>query len=95
MENTHHARWITKQRLDTLRKTGRIGHSLILESFNGYLIVEPAGADLGDGEILSLEMADYELRPVWCTGDKARLRKARNLLGLEADENAGLLAAAR
>jgi len=96
MANTYRARWISKQRLESLRRTGHLGQSVILESFNGFIIVEPAGADLGDGEIMSVETADYELRPVWCTGAKAKLREARKLLGLEANEiESGRLIGAR
>lgn len=89
MDNHHQARWISRPRLNILRKTGRLGAAVMLESFNGYLIIEPIGAELGDGEIMSTETADYELQPVWCTGDKVRLREARKRLGLETDSMAG------
>ena len=85
MNNHYQARWISRPRVNALRKAGRLGDSVMLESFNGYIIVEPAGADLGDGEIMSKETADYELQPVWCTGDKTKLREARKRLGLEAE----------
>jgi hypothetical protein len=41
-----------------------------------------------------METADYELRPEWCTGSKARLREARKLLGLEMEPIAGRLVGA-
>jgi hypothetical protein len=82
MMQKYQARWISKRRLHAVRKTNLSGKGLILDSFNGFLIVEPVGSDLGDGPVLTQEEADYELRPVWCSGTKARLREARELLGL-------------
>lgn len=96
MTHTYQARWMSKQRLDSLRKTGQLAQGVLLESFNGYIMVEPVGADLGDGDVMPVETADYELRPVWCTGAKAKLREARKLLGLEAEEiESGRLVSAR
>lgn len=85
-------RRISKSRADELKKTGTLGGALLLDTFNGVLIIEPAGSNLGDGDILSVEDADYELQPVWHLGPKAQLRKARNRLGLDAEVEAGQLA---
>jgi hypothetical protein len=85
MKSEYQARWTSKQRLDAVRKAKRRDWSLALDSFNGWLIVEPKGSGLGDGPVLSRSEADYELRPVWCSGAKAKLREARRLLGLDAD----------
>lgn len=83
MRRTYHARWISKRRLDDIRRSRDSARGVVLDSFNGFLIVEPAGTNLGDGPILTPEESDYELRPVWCAGDKAKLRLARELLGLD------------
>ncbi len=83
MEKAYQARWISKGRLAAIRKDGRVTRGVVLESFNGFLIVEPVGSDLGDGKPLSREEADYELQPVWCPGPKVKLTEARKLLGLE------------
>lgn len=89
MQAMYQARWISKERLRQLRKSGSLGKGLLLDSFNGWIIVEPAGSELGDGEIMSAETADYELQPVWCPGSPAKLKEARRLVGLEAEELVG------
>jgi hypothetical protein len=86
MRSEYEARWISKPRLESIRKSNIIGQAVVLDSFNGFLIVEPRGSKLGDGTVLSREEADYELTPVWCSGPKAKLRGARKLLGLETHE---------
>jgi hypothetical protein len=85
MKPTYQARWISKRRLDEIRKSRESCQGIVLDSFNGFLIVEPVRSNLGDGPILSLEEADYELRPVWCAGVKAKLREARECLGLDPE----------
>ena len=82
METSYQARWISKKRLETIRKTRAVTRGVVLDSFNGFLIVEPASSNLGDGAILPRADADYELNPVWCSGPKGRLVQARHLLGL-------------
>jgi len=82
MTQEYQVRWISKQQLDTLRKSRAVTQGIVLDSFNGFLIVEPLGSNLGDGNILSHEEAEYELTPVWCTGPKTKLFQARKLLGL-------------
>lgn len=84
MSIQYQARWISKQRNEALRRSGRLGGALLLDSFNGFLLVEPEGSNLGDGEILDLQTADYELSPVWFLSPPAKVQKARRLLGLEA-----------
>jgi hypothetical protein len=79
------ARRISKPRADQVKKSAALGRALLLDTFNGILVVEPADANLGDGEVLSLQEADYELQPVWHLGPKAMLREARKRLGLEAE----------
>jgi hypothetical protein len=84
MREQYQARWISRGRAVALKKTGRLGSAILLDSFNGYILVEPAESGLGDGAVLSPQEADYELQPVWYIGPKAKLRDARSRLGLEA-----------
>jgi len=79
------ARRISKRRADEVKRSAALGRSLLLNTFNGIIIIEPVGKDLGDGDIMSPEEADYELQPVWHLGPKAMLREARRRLGLEAE----------
>jgi hypothetical protein len=81
----YQARWISKQRRDALKRTGALKNAILLDSFNGFLVVEPIGGTLGDGAIIPAEAADYELSPVWCLDAKSKLTAARRLLGLEPD----------
>jgi hypothetical protein len=85
MQASYQARRISKARADQVKRSGSvIGRAVLLDTFNGFIIVEPVGSVLGDGAPLSLEEADYELQPVWHLGPKATLREARQRLGLEA-----------
>jgi hypothetical protein len=72
MQTKHQARWISKERLAALRKSGRISQG----------IVEPVGSNLGDGEVLEHNEADYEVSPAWCLNPLTRLNEARKRLGL-------------
>lgn len=82
-ESEYQARWISRGRYEALRRSGKLGHAVLLDTFSGYIVVEPVGSDLGDRDVLSRQEADYELQPVYYTGPKAKLRGARRLLGLE------------
>lgn len=92
MHALYQARRISKPRADEVKKSGILGRSLLMNTFNGIIIIEPAESNLGDGDTLSPEDADYELQPVWHLGPKAMLREGRRRLGLEAE--AGQLAGA-
>ncbi|MHB1425461.1 MAG: hypothetical protein ACYC3I_20015 [Gemmataceae bacterium] len=94
MQAPYQARRITKRRADEVKRTGVLGRSLLLDTFNGIIVVEPLESNLGDGEILSQQEADYEMQPVWHLGPKAILREARKRLGLEAEVEAGQLTSA-
>jgi hypothetical protein len=85
MQSQFQARRISKQRADEVKKSPALRRALLLNTFNGIIIIEPAGSNLGDGEILSPEEADYELQPVWHLGPKTMLREARARLGLETE----------
>lgn len=91
MHEQFQIRRLSKRRADELKKSGALGGCLLLDTFNGILIIEPVEHNLGDGDILSLEEADYELQPVWHLGPKTLLRKARQRLGLDAEVEAGQL----
>ena len=92
MQTTYQARRISKRRADELKKSGAITRAILLGMFNGFIIVEPTGSGMGDGEVLSEQEADYELQPVWHLGPKVTLREARRRLALEAGLAAGQLA---
>lgn len=94
MQAPYQARRISKRRADEVKKTGILGRSLLLNTFNGIIIVEPVESHLGDGDVLSQQEADYELQPVWHLGPKTILREARKRVGLEAEVEAGQLTSA-
>ena len=79
------ARRISKQRIEFVRKAGRMKDAIVLDSFSGFLIVEPVGSDLGDGDVLDATEADFELNTAWCLTTKSRLNEARKRLGLESE----------
>jgi hypothetical protein len=94
MSSNYHVRWVSKRRAETLRKEGLLRQASLLDSFNGFLLIEPVGTELGDGPVLSPQEADYELQGVWCPGPKAELERARRLIGLDqAELPSGLVAA--
>ncbi len=77
----YRARWTSKPRAERVRKTGQ---ALVLETFNGFIVIEPTTRRLGDGLVLNRQEADYELQPAWYSGSMTRLREARQRLGLES-----------
>jgi hypothetical protein len=85
MNPKYQARWISKQQTDYLKKTGNLRHGLVLESFRGPILIEPAGTNPRNDGILPLDVADYELRHAWCQGPRTKVQKARQLLGLEVE----------
>ena len=86
------ARRISKQRIDFLRKSGRMKDAIVLDSFSGFLIVEPVGSDLGDGDVLDAAEADFELNTAWCLTTKSRLNEARKRLGLGSEARSEAIA---
>lgn len=85
MQTKYQARWISRRRADSLRRTGALEQAILLDTFNGFIVVEPADSHLGDGATLTALEADYELQPAWHSGPMTKLRQARQLLGLESD----------
>jgi hypothetical protein len=92
MRMHYQARWVSKPRADAIRKSVHMAGAMLLDSFNGIIIVEPLGAKLGDGPMMSSQQADYEIQMVWCRESPAKIHEARKLLGLEAGTRAGSLA---
>lgn len=86
MQAHYQARRISKRRADEIKKSSIMGQALLVGTFNGFILIEPRGANLGDGEILSEQEADYELQPVWHLGPKAMLREARKRLALDRED---------
>jgi hypothetical protein len=83
MHTKYQARRISKARSEALRKQGRLGGAILLDLLNGFLVVEPVWAHLGDGEVLTPQEADYELQAAWHLGPAAQLTEARRRLGLD------------
>ena len=90
MHMEHRACWVSRQRAAALKRTSCLAQTLLLDTFKGFILVEPAGSELADGAALSAEEADYELQPIWFTGSKATLREARRRLGLEQESSAAV-----
>lgn len=82
----YQAQWISKDKISTLRKAGGWKDGILLDSVKGFIIIQPEGVQYGDGEVLTSDIADYELRPEWCTGSKPKLLQARRLLQLDREE---------
>jgi hypothetical protein len=83
MKPRYHARWVSKEKSDALKRSGALAEAVLLDSFKGFIVVEPAGRHLGDGGVLSPVEADFELTPVWCLTPKKKLEAARRMLGLK------------
>jgi hypothetical protein len=79
------ARWISKKLIDRVRKTGALRDGLVFSSCKGFIVVEPKGESIGDGQLLTREAARYELDPVWCLDSPLKLKKARHMLGLDTN----------
>jgi hypothetical protein len=86
------AHWISKQKADLLKRSGRLGCALLLDHMKGFIIVEPPGSHLGDGRPLSNEAAEFELTSVWCLESKNQIARARHLLGMGRAEPADVVA---
>lgn len=85
MQSPFRASRISKRRADEVKKSGVLGRAMLLDTFNGIILIEPVDSNLAEGEVMSLEEADYELQPVWHLGPHTALREARKRLGLEAE----------
>ena len=92
MQSKFLARRISKQRVEFLRKSGSLRDAIVLDSFSGFLIVEPVGSNLGDGDVLDVTEADFELNTAWCLTTKSRLNEARKRVGLEMEAPSGAIA---
>jgi hypothetical protein len=81
MKSSFQARWLSKKQAESLRKSGRLGRALLLDSFKGFIVIEPRAERLGDGDVLSPEEADFELNDAWCMESTVKIAQARRLLG--------------
>jgi hypothetical protein len=90
MSSNFDARWISRRRMNDLKKSQVSHQAVFLTHLNGFIVIEPQGSDLGDGPALSPEEVDYELQFAWINEPTNRLRRARELLGLEAPQMAGV-----
>jgi hypothetical protein len=88
MHTDYQAQWVSRRRMNELKKAGLPGKAVLLNHLNGGIVVGRAGSDLGDGPALSAEEADYELQAAWVSDSQATLRQARERLGLGAVEAA-------
>jgi len=86
------AHWISKQKADLLKRSGRLGRALLLDHMKGFIVVEPPGSHLGDGPPLSNEATEFELTSVWCLESKHQIARARQLLGIDLGEPADVVA---
>jgi hypothetical protein len=75
MRTRYQAQWISKSRCEALRRSGPRQHVLLLDTFEGFIVVAPVGKRFGDGPVLSPAECDYELRPAWYAGPLARLSR--------------------
>jgi hypothetical protein len=83
MNGRYQARWISKDRVHSLKRAGQLKNGIVLDSFKGFIVVEPPNARLGDGAVLSHSEADSELTPAWCLDPQTKISRARALLALD------------
>jgi len=79
----YQARWMSKPRRDSMLKSGAFRNSVVLDTPNGFIVVEPVDSHLGDGEVLAPEVAFTELSDAWCRESRTKLTQARKLLHLD------------
>jgi len=77
-----------------LTQEGALNEGVLVNHCKGFVVVEPVNHKLGDGNVLSRDVADYELRPVWCLDANRRLSEARRRLGLGAEVDSSVGATA-
>ena len=80
MKSSFQARWLSKKQAESLRKSGRLGRALLLDSFKGFIVIEPCAERLGDGDVLSPEEAAFEVNDAWCMESRVKIAQARRLL---------------
>lgn len=82
MRHAYKARWMSKKQIESLRRNGALRESIVVNSFKGFILVEPADTNLGVGKLLPRDVAKFELDPTWCSDPPTTIKKARALLGL-------------
>jgi hypothetical protein len=78
----YQARWTSKKQAEQVKKSGAVQKGMLLDSFKGFIIVEPKGSHLGDGPLLTPQELEAELQADWCQEPRARIAEARRRLGL-------------
>lgn len=74
--------WMSKNQIDTMRKTGQLTKSIVCNSLKGFILVEPESAHKSGGDVIDPDVAKFELDPAWCSDPPKTIKKARELLGL-------------
>jgi hypothetical protein len=85
MLTQYKAQWLSKTCCESLRKSQRLHDVLLLDTFEGFIVIEPADKSFGDGPVLSRDECNYELQPAWYAGPITRLTEARQRLGLNGN----------
>ncbi len=86
MASQYKAQWVSRRRMNELKKAGLALKTLLLNHLNGFIVIEPADTELGDGAVLSPTEADYELQQSWILDPIKTLQQAREQLGLGNNE---------
>jgi hypothetical protein len=90
MRTYYQAQWISRRRMNELKKAGLRGDTVLLDHLKGGIVVGKTGSKLGDGPVLTAAEADYELQPAWVSDSLATLRQARQRLGAPEAATAGV-----
>jgi hypothetical protein len=91
MQKQYEARWISKRQAEAIRRSGELGRVILLDSLKGFIIVQPVGSNLADGDSLRGMEADFELDPAWCLDPKPKITEARKRLGLKVNLRAAAI----
>jgi hypothetical protein len=76
------ARWISRDRARVLAREELYGALRVESVADRWVLIEPAGFCIADGQVLSPDEADLELQPTWCNSPTEVVWGARRLLGL-------------
>jgi hypothetical protein len=84
MKAKYQARRVSRNLAHALRKSGTTDRGVLLDTCNGFIVIEPCNSPLGDGAVLTHQDAIMEIQPAWCQERKSKVERAHHLLGLEA-----------
>ena len=91
MQKQYEARWTSKRRADAIKRSGEVGRVILLDSLKGFIVIQPVGSNLADGDSLRGGEADFELDPAWCLDPRTKIVEARKRLGLKANPSAAAI----